>query len=596
MIFQQIKSNVIWVCIGLFFVSCLKEEMQEQLQPNIVIILVDDQGWGDLSMNGNPLVETPRIDGIGKNGATLQHFYVNAVCSPTRAALLTGRYAVRGGVYSTSAGGERLDLDEYTFAQAFQEAGYATGAFGKWHNGMQYPYHPNARGFDEFFGYCSGHWGSYVDAILEHNGELVESKGYLTDVLTHKAIEFIEANKDGPFLTYLPLNTPHSPMQVVEPWWEKFEDAELPRHRYSDREKILHSRAAYAMAENIDGNVGRVIDKLKELGIEENTIVMYFSDNGPNGWRWNGGMEGIKGSVNEGGVRSPFVIQWPGTIKAGRQVEEITSVQDLFPTVLDLAGINYTPKNELDGESIAPLLLEDSTVWEDRILVNHWRNRTSIRSQGFRLDESGRLFDMQRDAGQTSNVADSFPSVYEELQKVKETWESEVLSELPVEDHRSFPLGHPEYPITQLPARDGVAHGSIQRSNRWPNCSFYTNWTNLSDSITWEVEVLSAGKFEIDLLYTCQSENVGTEITLTAKNTSLAAKVTTAFDPPLRGMEYDKFERGESYVKDWATLSMGEIDLEAGLQTLNLQATDIPGKGAIDFRLMMVSRVGEDSP
>ena len=581
------------ICLGITFLtlSCASDISPTQEGPNIVIILVDDQGWGDLSMNGNAIVKTPNIDGIAERGARLKHFYVDAVCSPTRAALLTGRYAVRGGVYSTSAGGERLDLDEYTFAQAFQEAGYATGAFGKWHNGMQYPYHPNARGFDEFFGYCSGHWGSYVDAMLEHNGELVESEGYLTDALTDKAIDFIETHKDGPFLTYLPLNTPHSPMQVVEPWWEKFESARLPEHRYSNREKIDHSRAAYAMAENIDWNVGRVLKKLEELELEENTVVMYFSDNGPNGWRWNGGMEGIKGSVNEGGVRSPFVIQWPGKINAGKQIEKITAVQDLFPTLLDFAGIPYEPKKALDGKSIAPLLLEETPGWEDRILVNHWRDRTSVRSQDFRLDQHGSLFDMRNDFGQTIDVQDSFPEIYAHLSQVKESWETEVLPELPEEDKRSFPLGHPDYPITQLPARDGIAHGSIERSNRWPNCSFYTHWTETSDSLTWEVEVLSGGTYEIELLYTCKEENVGTELSLSANQSSVSSKVTEAFDPPLRGMEFDKFERGESYVKDWGRLSMGKIRLETGPQTLVLRAIQIPGGEAIDFRLMMVRRV-----
>ena len=587
------KLSIYLFCSFIVFLaqSCLHEVGPSPKDPNIVIILVDDQGWGDLSMNGNPLVKTPHIDKIGEKGAILEQFYVNAVCSPTRAALLTGRYAVRGGVYSTSAGGERLDLDEYTFAQAFQEAGYATGAFGKWHNGMQYPYHPNARGFGEFFGYCSGHWGSYVDAMLEHNGELVESEGYLTDVLTDKAIEFMESHKEGPFLTYLPLNTPHSPMQVVEPWWEKFESAELPEHRYKDREKIDHSRAAYAMAENIDWNVGRVMKKLQDLEIAENTIVMYFSDNGPNGWRWNGDMEGIKGSVNEGGVRSPFVIQWPGKIEDGKRVKEITAVQDLFPTLLDLAGIEYVPQKAWDGKSIAPLLLEEAPEWEDRILVNHWRDKTSVRSQDFRLDQNGNLFDMRNDFGQINNVTDSFPEIQAQLQAVKEKWEEEVLTELPTEDKRSFPLGHPNYPVTQLPARDGIAHGSIERSNRWPNCSFYTHWTETSDSLTWEVEVLSQGTYEIELLYTCKEENVGTELSLFANQSSVSSKVTEAFDPPLRGMEYDKFERGESYVKDWATLSMGKIKLEAGLQTLVLKASEIPGDAAIDFRLMMVRRV-----
>jgi len=585
-------SQFIYLTAICFMLSCKAPESPSgELPPNIVIILVDDQGWGDLSLNGNPSVETPNIDAIATNGAVLEHFYVSAVCSPTRAEMLTGRYAVRGGVYSTSAGGERLDLDEETFAEVFQEEGYATGAFGKWHNGMQYPYHPNARGFDEFYGYCSGHWGSYVDAMLEHNGKLVESEGYLTDVLTSKALEFIETHQNDPFLVYLPLNTPHSPMQVLDPWWEKFEQAALPEHRYSERERVDHSRAAYAMAENIDWNVGRVTTKLEELGLIDNTIVIYFSDNGPNGWRWNGGMEGIKGSVNEGGVRSPFVIQWPQKIVAGKRIADITSVRDLFPTLLEFAEISHTPPKPLDGKSIAPLLLEVDPAWEERLLVNHWGGRTSIRSQRFRLDHEQKLFDMDSDYGQTLDVSEDFPEVYATLTTAQADWEAKVLPELPKEDTRTFPLGHPDYAYTQLPARDGIAHGTIERSNRWPNCSFYTHWTSEEDRITWLVEVLSEGIYSVELLYTCKPENVGTTLALKADDAMLEVAITEAFNPPLRGMEYDKFERAESYIKDWASLDMGDIRLNPGIQTFTLKAIDIPGEASIDFRLLMVKRV-----
>ena len=589
-------SNIIpytlWA-LGWIFFSCSEPVQQDSgpSKPNIVIILADDQGWGDLSMNGNPIVKTPHIDGIAKKGVTLNYFYVNSVCSPTRAALLTGRYAVRGGVYSTSAGGERLDLDEETFASVLQRAGYKTGAFGKWHNGMQYPYHPNGRGFEEFVGYCSGHWGSYMDAMLEHNGELIQTEGYLTDVLTDKAIDFMEENASTPFLVYLPLNTPHSPMQVPDRWWSKYEDKPLPSHRYREREKPDHTRAAYAMAENIDWNVGRVVDKLVELNIEDNTLVIYFSDNGPNGWRWNGGMEGTKGSTNEGGVRSPFVAQWPSMISPGLIIEEITQVHDLFPTLLELAGLAHQPAKPLDGMSLVPLLLEEEgNSWEDRALVSHWRGKTSIRNNDFRLDADNKLFHMKPDFGQMSNVADSFPDVFNRLKVVKDRWEGEVLPELPQEDTRSFPLGHSDFPFTQLPARDGVAHGNIQRSNRWPNCSFYTNWTSVNDSLTWEVETLESGIYEVELLYTCKPQNVGVELALSGKNGSLSSTLSTPFDPPLRGMEYDRFERGESYVKDWATHKMGKISLEAGLQTLVLKATEIPGEEAMDVRLLMVKR------
>ncbi len=195
--------------------------------PNVVILLSDDQGWGDLSLNGNKNISTPNIDAIAQNGATFDRFYVQPVCSPTRAELLTGRYHTRMGVRSTSEGGERFNLDETTMAQVFKKAGYETAAYGKWHSGMQYPYHPNGRGFDDYYGFCSGHWGDYFSPMLEHNGAITQGHGFLADDLTDYALAFMEKNKDRPFLVYVPFNTPHAPMQVPDRWWDRFKNKTL---------------------------------------------------------------------------------------------------------------------------------------------------------------------------------------------------------------------------------------------------------------------------------------------------------------------------------------------------------------------------------
>ena len=294
-------SQSYWVLICLVFVTCNQQKTPDQSPPNIILILTDDQGWGDLSINGNTNLSTPNIDRLAETGAMFDRFYVNPVCSPTRAEILTGRYHVRGGVYSTSAGGERLDLDETLISEILKDAGYATAAYGKWHNGMQAPYHPNTRGFDDFYGFCSGHWGSYFSPMLEHNGELVTGDGFLIDDLTNHGLDFIEKNKDQPFFLYLPFNTPHAPMQVPDEWWNKFKDKELNMlNRDPEKEDIDFTRAALAMVENIDWNVGRVVEKLEAMSLRENTLVIYLSDNGPNSWRWNGNMKGRKGSTGRG--------------------------------------------------------------------------------------------------------------------------------------------------------------------------------------------------------------------------------------------------------------------------------------------------------
>ena len=279
-----------------------------------------------------------------------------------RAEFLTGRYHVRGGVYSTSTGGERLNLDEMTIADTFRAGGYATAAFGKWHNGMQYPYHPCGRGFDEYYGFCSGHWGNYFSPPLERNGKLVKGEGFVIDDFTNKAMEFIEDSHESgkPFFAYLPYNTPHSPMQVPDRFWNKFKDFQPKmRNREPKKEKIDHLRCALAMCENIDWNVGRLLKKLDTLKIADNTIVVYFCDNGPNGVRWNGDMKGRKGSTDEGGVRSPMLIRWPKVIPAGRVVKQIGGAIDLLPTLADLSGISVASKKSLDGISMKPQILGD---------------------------------------------------------------------------------------------------------------------------------------------------------------------------------------------------------------------------------------------
>ena len=569
--------------------SCTKTE--EKRHPNVVLILSDDQGWGDLSMNGNTNIHTPNIDKLAQNGVTFDRFYVCPVCSPTRAELLTGRYHVRGGVYSTSAGGERLDLDETTIAQVFKQAGYVTAAYGKWHNGMQPPYHPNARGFDDYYGFCSGHWGNYFSPMLEHNGEIVTGDGYLTNDLTNHGINFMEKNKDKSFFLYLPYNIPHAPMQVPDRWWNKYAGKEIRmRNRDPEKEDVPFTRAALAMCENIDWNVGRLVAKINELGITDNTIIIYFSDNGPNSWRWNGDMKGRKGSTDEGGVRSPMCISWQDKFIAGKKVTEIAGAIDLLPTLVDLAGIDFQPEKTLDGMSLKPLLMEENPEWKERYIYSYWRNRTSVRSPKYRLDNDGQLYDMENDPGQRTNIAANHPDITKKLMAAQEKWSKEVRSELSETDNRPFTIGDPDFNFTQVPARDGVAHGNIVRSNHWPNCSFFTGWTSINDSITWDAEVLADGDFDVVVYYTCPAIDTGAVFQLSFAGEKLKAKITKANDPPLTGMENDRVPRPESYVKEFKPLHAGTIHLKKGKGTLTLKALKVPGSQVMDFRLMMFHR------
>ena len=562
-------------------------------KPNLVVFLTDDQGWGDLSLHGNTNVSTPNLDSLAKNGASFERFYVCPVCSPTRAEFLIGRHHQRTGVSGVSAGAERMNLDETTLADLFKNSGYRTGAFGKWHNGMQYPYHPLGRGFDYFYGFCSGHWGHYFDALMERNGELVQGSGFCVDDFTDEAIEFIEQSVDRkePFFTYIPYNTPHSPMQVPDRWWNKFKDKNLDgmmRHRNPEKEDRLHLLAALAMCENIDWNVGRVLQKLDQLKVAKDTIVVFFTDNGPNGFRWNGGMEGKKGSTEEGGTRSPLLIRWPGGIKPGIKVTQIASVLDLLPTLTDLAGIHRFPKKPLDGKSLKPLLEGKTSEWEDRILISSWKNRVGARNQRFRLDYQGRLFDMISDPGQHNEVNQKFP---EQLQRMKarvKEFIDEVRS-YAAADQRPFLVGHPDVPWTQVPARDGKPAGGIKRSSKHPNCSYFLNWTKEADSVSWEVEVATPGLYEVELWYACPGKDLGSVMEVSFLGKSLRAKVTEEVDPPLLDQQ-DRYPRIEGYVKNFRPLKMGEINFPAGKGLLELKAIEIPGDQAIEFRLLMLKR------
>lgn len=208
--------SIAWIVATTISCTTQAKEPPRSAPPNIVLILSDDQGWGDLSASGNANLATPQIDSLARDGARFEYFYVCPLCSPTRAELLTGRYHTRTGVDSVSKGGERFSADEKTIAEILRNAGYATGAFGKWHNGSQWPYHPNARGFDEFYGFTAGHWGNYFSPTLEHNNQLVQGNGYIIDDLTDHAIAFIKQNQKKPFFCYIPYCTPHSPMQAPE--------------------------------------------------------------------------------------------------------------------------------------------------------------------------------------------------------------------------------------------------------------------------------------------------------------------------------------------------------------------------------------------
>jgi hypothetical protein len=375
---------------------------------------------------------------------------------------------------------------------------------------------------------------------------------------------------------------------VPDEYWDKFKDRLVEmRARDENAENLDTTRCVLAMCENLDVNVGRVLRRLDELKLAENTIVIYFSDNGPNSERWNGGMKGRKGSTDEGGVRAPFVIRWPGKIAPGTRVKEIAGAIDLLPTLASLAGVPLLSTKPLDGRDISPLLLGAARDWPDRMIFSHQNGKVSVRTQRHRLDAQGALFDMEADPGQRQDIAPQQPQLAAQLRDAVAAFRTEALPT--GKDERPFPVGYAEFPMTPLPARDGVPHGGIQRSASAPNCSYFVNWKTPADSMTWDIDVHTAGDYEVTLLYTCPEGAAGSTIELSCNGSALRGKVAPAWDPPLITGQDRVPRKGESIMKEFHPLKLGTMTLSRGRGLLTLRAVEIPGRSVMDVRLVSLT-------
>jgi len=401
-------------------------------KPNVILIMTDDQGYGDLACHGNPVIKSPNLDTLYSDSVRLTDFHVCPTCSPTRASLMTGRYCNRTGVWHTIMGRSLLREDEVTMADVFAAGGYRTGIFGKWHLGDNYPFRPHDRGFDESLVHGGGaignspdYWGNdYFDDTYFHNGKAKKFEGYCTDIWFDQAIKFIEANKNRPFFCYIPTNAAHGPFLVPE--------------KYSNlyMEKGVDSPLAefYGMLTNIDENVGKLRDELDELGLSENTILVFMTDNGSGPWgvpEYNAGMREAKGSEYEGGHRVPCFISWPaGGYQGGRDVEPITAHIDMLPTLIELCGLKKPRNVKFDGTSLVPLLKQENQNWPDRTLVTDsqrldhllkWR-RCAVMTDRWRLINGEELYDIKADPGQEENVSDKHSQVVQRLRQDYEKW------------------------------------------------------------------------------------------------------------------------------------------------------------------------------
>ena len=384
------------ILLLILFISCTKQVEQK---PNIILIITDDQGYGDIGYNGNPHIKTPNLDLLATNSMRFNNFYVSPVCAPTRSSLLTGRYSLRTGVTDTYNGGAMMSNDEITLAEILKENNYQTGIFGKWHLGDNYPFRPTDQGFHESLIHLSGGIGqvgdftnyykgnrSYFDPILWHNNEQKKYEGYCSDIFTDEAIKFIEDNKSNQFFCYLSFNAPHTPLQLPDKYYDLYKNVDpsviSESEKISMTEKnILDAKRIYGMVTNIDDNVGKLVSKLKELNIDKNTILIFMTDNGPQQFRYVSNLRGLKSSVYNGGIKVPFYLSYPKIHDAGLDLDNFSAHIDVLPSLLDLCDIE-TPKNiKIDGENF----LNKST--EERSFFSYWTRKSPELYQNMSLNK-----------------------------------------------------------------------------------------------------------------------------------------------------------------------------------------------------------------
>jgi arylsulfatase len=429
-------------------------------RPNIILVMTDDQGKGDLSCLGNRDLKTPNLDALHAISTRFTDFHVSPTCAPTRSAIMSGRHEFKNGVTHTILERERMALSSVTIAEVLKKAGYATGIFGKWHLGDEEPYQPHNRGFGEVFIHGAGGIGQaykcscadappnqknrYFDCVIRHNTKFVQTKGFCTDVFFQQALGWIKQQKDqdGPFLAYISTNAPHGPMIAPQRYRKPFLDAGFD----------AATAGRYGMIANIDDNMGLLMQKMDEWKLHDNTLLIFMTDNGQAGGRnvrkggkkhtlYRGGLRSGKGSPYEGGTRVPAFWRWKGVLPEGKDVKSLAAHIDLFPTFAALAGAEM-PKNaqKFEGRSLLSVLEDSSAKWADRYLFTHvgrwakgadpnpskFRN-CAVRGPRFRLVNNRELYDIQADPGETTNVIEKHPAAVKAMRTAYDTWWAEAL-------------------------------------------------------------------------------------------------------------------------------------------------------------------------
>lgn len=561
-------------------------------QPNVIFVLTDDQGYGDLGCHGNNIIKTPNIDKFYSDAVRLTNFHSSPTSAPTRSSLMTGRYANRVGVWHTIGGRSILFDEEVVLPQMLSEAGYVNGIFGKWHLGDNYPNRPEDRGFHEVLVHGGGgisqgpdYFGNdYFADTYRHNGKFEKYDKYCTDVFFGEAIKFIEKNKNNPFFCYIALNAPHGPLNVPEKYHKM----------YMDEDRILdQQKRFYGMITNVDDNFAILRKKLKDLKIEDNTILIFMTDNGTaNGvkkknnkvYGFSGNMRGVKNSEYEGGHRVPFFIRYPqGGIEGGKDIDRLTAHLDFLPTIAELCGVNISKyADRLDGRSLCPLLNGNKSNWpKDRtIIVDSQRrqnlvkwNKCAVMTEEWRLVNGKELYKIKEDPTQANNIAAKYPEKVKELRAEYEKWWKSLQDEKCNERYAYVKAGGKENPV-RISAHDmhtesTLVHNHIGVLNAFNPLGIY------------KIEILETGKYKIDLCrypretgYNFNSKVDAVESSIELEKGSPAAKNVDFKEATLNFAQYTMRKKVDMNKPSVSY----ELKLEAGRYDLDAFFTDVDGK------------------
>jgi arylsulfatase A-like enzyme len=546
----------------------LATNAQEDTQkPNVIIILTDDQGYGDIASHGHPHVITPNMDRLRDISVRLENFHVDPTCAPTRASLMTGRYSARVGVWHTIIGRNLVREDETTIAEVFRDAGYRTGMFGKWHLGDTYPYGARFRGFDDAIVHYAGgvgqtpdYWGNdYFEDHFNDNGVWRRFQGYCTDVWFDEALRFIRESRDQPFFLYLSTNAAHQTRQHVPERYKQI---------YKDVDTNDRLRIYWGMITNIDDNLGVMMERLGHWGLLNNTIILFMSDNGScmgqriypeeqqDEWseRFNAGMKGNKSSHYEGGHRVfCFAYYPPAGIAGGRDINQVTAHIDIMPTLLDLCNIPEPDSIQFDGTSLVPLLKGNGDDWPERTMFVHnqrvldpikWK-QTSVMTDNWRLIDNKELYDISTDPGQENDLIAAYPEIANRLSNEYESlWED--LSQRFGETTPLYIGAKQENPVV-LNAHDWM----IDEHPPWNQPHILNRPVQNGP---WRVKVAESGKYQFVLRERPEVANF--PLTATGARLRIGNQVDERLDvtPGATGVYFDcELQAGDTDVQTWLT-------------------------------------------